>query len=201
MSSKSPPNYGSLPSTSSPTSVPATTAFLSRARATTQSVFSTRRPWNQLLNIHTFSRPYSFGEATLRLKRNLSYFRVNYAMIILVILFLSLLWHPVSMIAFLIVFVAWFFLYFFRDQPLVIFHRSVDDRLVLGILGVVTIVALVLTHVWLNVLVSLLIGVFLVGLHAAFIGTEALYYAEGEADDNGLFSVVGSPTRAGYSRV
>lgn len=202
MSSQSPPHYGSLPPTSaSPTYVPATTGFLTRARDTTQSVFSTRRPWRQLLDIHAITRPCSVGDATVRLKRNLSYFRVNYAMIILFILFVSLLWHPVSMIVFIVVFIAWFFLYFFRDGPLVVFHRTVDDRVVLGILGIVTIVSLVLTHVWLNVLVSLLIGFFIIGLHAAFRGTEDLYYDEGDVADNGLFSVVGSPIRTGYTRV
>ncbi|XP_044502803.1 PRA1 family protein F3-like [Mangifera indica] len=194
MTTQSPPHYGSLPSTSSPPS--STAAFLARARATT------RRPWPQFLELHSLSRPYSVGEATIRLKRNLSYFRVNYTMVVLVILFVSLLWHPISMIIFLIVFVAWFFLYFSRDEPLVIFNRQVDDRLVLGVLSVVTILSLVFTHVWLNVLVSLLIGAFLVCLHAAFRGIDDLYYDEGDGADNGLFSVVGSPPiRVGYSRV
>ncbi|KAH7577628.1 hypothetical protein ACOSQ2_001408 [Xanthoceras sorbifolium] len=197
-------HYDSFPS-ASPTPTTTTTAstpapFLTRARATTQSVMATRRPWSQLVDLHSFTRPYSFGEATARIKRNLSYFRVNYAMIVLVILFLSLLWHPISMIVFLIVFIAWFFLYFFRDEPLVIFNRQVDDRFILVILGIITILSLIFTNVWLNVLVSVLIGVFLVVLHAAFRATEDLYNEEGDGADNGMLSVVGSPTRAGYSR-
>ena len=71
------------------------------------------------------------------------------------------------MTVFLIVFVAWFFLFFFSGQPLVIFHRTIDDRVMLGLLGVVTIVALILIHVWLDVLISLLIGVAIAVLHAA----------------------------------
>lgn len=82
-----------------------------------------------------------------------------------------------------------------------IFNRIIDDRFVLGLLIVVTIVALVFTHVWLNVLVSLLIAAALVLLHATFRGTEDLYSDELEAGDAGLRSFVGSPTRGGFGRI
>ncbi|KAB2636724.1 PRA1 family protein F2-like [Pyrus ussuriensis x Pyrus communis] len=202
MSLHSPPRYGALPSTTSSFTT-ATPEPFTRARATTQSFFATRRPWLELVQpFSSFTRPYTFGEATVRIKRNLGHFRVNYTMLVLFVLFLSLLWHPVSLIVFLLVFVAWFFLYFFRDEPLVIFHRIVDDRIVLGILAVVTVVALVFTHVWLNVLVSVLIGLAIVALHAAFRGTDDLYADEQEAAEGGLLSVVvDSPRRTRYTRV
>ncbi|KAK8588355.1 hypothetical protein V6N13_087284 [Hibiscus sabdariffa] len=175
---------------------PSSPALFTRA---TQSGF-TRRPWRAFLSFSSFARPISVGDATARMKRNLDYFRVNYAMTILAVLFLSLLWHPISMIVFLVVLVAWFFLYFFRDDPLYILNRPIDDRVMLAILGVITIVALVLTHVWLNVLVSILVGACVVGLHAAFRGTEDLY-SEADGIDGRLVSVVGSPDGGEYSLV
>ncbi|XP_068342297.1 PRA1 family protein E-like [Pyrus communis] len=159
---------------------------------TSQSVYPTRRPWRELFSLTSFSVPSNYADAMARIKRNTAYFRVNYTMAALFIVFLSLLWHPISMIVFLIILVAWLALYFLRTTPVVLFNQSFDDRVVAVALGFVTAVALVFTHVGLNVLVALIVAVVIIGLHAAFRVTEDLFLDEETAAENGLVSVVAS---------
>jgi hypothetical protein len=76
-----------------------------------------------------------------------------------------------------------------------------DDRIILGVLGIVTVVGLVSTHVGVNVLLSLIVGVVVVGLHASFRVIEDLYVDE----ESGLLSVVGGtqvpPIRTNYTPI
>ncbi|KAG4916145.1 PRA1 family protein F2 [Glycine soja] len=192
------PHYSSLPSPSSSNS---TNYFLTRAATSTRSSFATRRPWEEVFALYSFTRPYSIGEATMRVRRNLDNFRVNYFMMVLFVLFLSLLWHPVSIIVYLVALVAWFFLYFFRDEPVVVFGNVVDDRVVAVVLTAATVLGLVLSGVWVNVVGSGIVGVGVVVLHAAFRSTEDLYVDE---HDGGLLSFVGgTPTKrtGGYTLI
>ncbi|KAI6692633.1 hypothetical protein NL676_020343 [Syzygium grande] len=162
-------------------------ALFYTSRAT--SPFPTRRPWREFLDLSSFSLPYSPTDAASRVAKNLGHFRLNYAIVTLLAVFLGLLWHPVALMVFTAVLLAWYALYFSVDQPLVVLGRSFDDRVVLAGLSFVTAIALVLTGVGLNVLISLAIGVFVIGLHAGFRNSEDLYVDE---EESGLFSVVGN---------
>ncbi|XP_051142931.1 PRA1 family protein E-like [Andrographis paniculata] len=155
--------------------------------------FATRRPWRELFGSGaSYSVPYSYTEFQSRLNCNLKHFRVNYAMIALLVLFLSLVYHPISMIVFILISVLWLLLYFSRTEPIVVLNFSVDDRVVMIGLGLVTIAILAVTGVWLNVLVSVLISAAVIGLHAAFRVSEDMFLGEDEAADGGLVSVVGA---------
>uniref|UniRef100_A0A0D9W068 PRA1 family protein n=1 Tax=Leersia perrieri TaxID=77586 RepID=A0A0D9W068_9ORYZ len=126
------------------------------------------------------------GEARARARRNLAYFRANYALAALVIVFLGLLYRPLSMLAFLALFVAWLALYFARDgdgDRLACLGRDVDDRVVLAVLSVATVLAVALTHAGLNLLVSLVIAAAVIGVHAAF--RMNVYLDERDAFDGG----------------
>ncbi|KAK1314592.1 PRA1 family protein F2 [Acorus calamus] len=169
--------YGTIP-TSSPPPSSSGLEFLSRAKARGHSALATRRPWKELLHLHAFSLPHSFRDALSRVRTNLNHFRMNYAIIILFVIFVSLLWHPISLIVFIVMMCAWLFLYFLRDEPIVVFHRTINDRWVLAVLSVVTLVALLLTHVTANVLGALGVGVFVVVVHAVFKTVDDRFLGE-----------------------
>uniref|UniRef100_A0A803NU64 PRA1 family protein n=1 Tax=Cannabis sativa TaxID=3483 RepID=A0A803NU64_CANSA len=65
---------------------PALRAFLSRLSNSVRHGFSQRRPWSELLDRSSLSRPDSLTEAYSRIRKNVPYFRVNYAILPLVIL-------------------------------------------------------------------------------------------------------------------
>ncbi|WVY99709.1 hypothetical protein V8G54_025779 [Vigna mungo] len=171
-------NYGTIPTSSSPST---NLDFISRAKQRVKEGLATRRPWKIMFNFRSFSLPAGFSDAVRRVRENVGYFQMNYAIVVLIVLFLSLLWHPISLIVFVVLVAAWLFLYFLRDEPLVVLGRMISDRVVLVVMAVLTIALLLLTGAVSNILVALLIGVVLVVAHAAFRRTDDLFYDEEEA--------------------
>ena len=172
----------------SPPSPP--TSFSSRTAQISHSLSAALRPWGDLLSPAALSLPVSLSEASFRLRANLHHFHLNYAVIALIVLFLSLIFHPLSLIVFLVTLLAWLYLCLSRDEPLTIFNRTIDDRVVMIGLGFVTVLALILTSVWLNVVVSAAVSAAVICLHAVIrvsedVGSDSPYSA--------LLSVVDSP--------
>ncbi|KAK7325124.1 hypothetical protein VNO77_29218 [Canavalia gladiata] len=170
--------YGTIPTSSSPST---NLEFLSRAKHRIKEGLGTRRPWKLMFNFRSFGLPGGVSDAFSRIRTNIAFFQMNYAIVVLLVLFLSLLWHPISLIVFVVLMAAWLFLYFLRDEPLVIFGRLISDRIVLVIMAVLTVVLLLLTGATVNILVALLVGVVLVVVHAAFRRTDDLFFDEEEA--------------------
>ncbi|KAF3333430.1 hypothetical protein FCM35_KLT01121 [Carex littledalei] len=167
--------YGTIP-TSQPTNASSPLDYISRAKGMGRLALDTRRPWRELTDIHSFSLPpRSFHPLLARIKSNISYFSMNYAVVVLVIVFLSLLWHPISLIVFLVCMIAWLFFYFLRDEPLVLFGRTIAEGVMLAALSVVTLALLLLTQATVNILVSLGVGILVVLVHAAVRKDEEGY--------------------------
>ncbi|KAK1414244.1 hypothetical protein QVD17_29987 [Tagetes erecta] len=181
--------YGTIPTTTSTGA--ANLEYLSRAKQRIQTGLGTRRSWNQMFTLDSLNFPHTIPESLQRVKTNMVYFRMNYAIIMLLILFLSLLWHPISLIVFVVLMAAWLMLYFFRDEPLVVFDRVVDDGVVLTVLSVVTFVLLLFTDAIENVLWSVFVGVVVVVVHAALRKTDDLVDDDDVVDESGGY-VVGS---------
>ncbi|CAH9101576.1 unnamed protein product [Cuscuta epithymum] len=172
---------------------PAFRAFVSRLSTSIRQGLSQRRPWWELLDRSSFSRPDTIAEAASRVRKNFSYFRVNYVTLLATVLAFSLLSHPLSLVVLVALLGAWFFLYLFRpsDQALVIYGRTFSDRETLGILVVSTVVVVFLTSVGSVLISALLVGLALVCVHGAFRMPEDLFLDDQEPANAGFLSFLG----------
>lgn len=181
-----------------PIATPAFRAFLSRLSSSIRHGFSQRRPWSELVDRTAMSRPDSLAEAYSRIRKNLSYFKVNYVTLLGLVLAFSLLSHPFSLLVLLCLLGAWIFLYLFRpsDQPVVLFGRTFSDRETLGALVVLTIVVVFLTSVGSLLISALMVGAAIVCAHGAFRVPEDLFLDEQEPINSGFLSFLGGAAAA-----
>ncbi|KAK7314341.1 hypothetical protein VNO77_32861 [Canavalia gladiata] len=168
----------------------------SQAKDRIQAGLGTTRAWKEMIQPSQFKRPSSFYASIQRINTNAKHFRANYVIIILLVLFLSLLGHPISLIILVIMMIAWLFLYFLRETPLVILRFEIDERLVVIFLLLITIGFLVLTNVTSNVIVGMCIALVIVLIHAIMRQTEDLFTMDEEVGIvKGVREVVKVPLR------
>lgn len=173
---------------------PAFRSFINNLSDSLRNGLSQRRPWSELVDRSSFSKPESFSDAAIRIRKNYSYFRVNYLTVIALILAFSLVTNPFSLILLSGLLASWVFLYLFRpsDSPLVVFGRTYSDRETLGILVVLSIVVVFLTSVGSVIISALLSGVAVVCIHGAFKDPDDLFLDEPEPAATGFLSFLGN---------
>ncbi|KAJ1426324.1 Prenylated rab acceptor PRA1 [Sesbania bispinosa] len=187
-------NTGAASSQSQPPiATPAFRAFISRVSSSLRQGFSQRRPWSELFDRSSMSRPDTLAEAYSRIRKNFTYFRVNYLTLIVFALAVSLITHPFSLLVLLGLLASWSFLYLFRpsDQPLVLFGRTFADRETLGILVVLTVFVIFLTSVGSLLISALMVGLAIVCAHGAFRIPEDLFLDDQEPTSSGFLSFLG----------
>ncbi|XP_060176380.1 PRA1 family protein B4-like [Lycium barbarum] len=183
---------------------PALRSFINRMSDTIQSGLSNRRPWSELIDRSAFSKPESISDATLRIRKNYTYFRTNYLSLLAFVLAFSLITNPFSLFLLSALLAGWLFLYLFRpsDPPLVLFGRQFSERETLGGLIVSTVVVIFLTSVGSVLVSALMVGVGIVCTHAAFRAPEDLFLDEQESPATGFLSFLAAPNAAtGAARV
>ncbi|BBH06314.1 prenylated RAB acceptor 1.B4 [Prunus dulcis] len=165
-----------------PIATPAFRAFLTHIAENLRNGLSQRRPWTELFDRSAFAKPESLSEATGRVRKNYSYFRVNYLATVALIVAVSLFTHPFSLLVLLGLLAGWLFLYLFRpsDQPLVIFGRTFSDTQTLWGLIAFSIFVVFLTSVGSLLISALLVGAAVVFAHGAFRVPEDLFLDEQE---------------------
>uniref|UniRef100_A0A2C9WJ51 PRA1 family protein n=1 Tax=Manihot esculenta TaxID=3983 RepID=A0A2C9WJ51_MANES len=103
---------------------------ISRSLQNLNATVSRLRPWPELIASGTFNRPDSFASGLSRLRINLRYFHINYAIVVSICGALALIGSPFALILFSFIFALWLLLYFFREDPLVLWGYQLSDRLV-----------------------------------------------------------------------
>ncbi|AQK56943.1 Prenylated Rab receptor 2 [Zea mays] len=143
-------------------------AFLSRLLDTTRRALSGARPWSELADRSALSRPESLAEATSRLRKNLAYFRVNYAAVAALCLAAALL------------------------------GRTFSDREVLGGLAAASAFVVFLTSVGSLIFSALALGTAIVCAHGACRVPEDLFLDDVDqaagGTGNPLLSLIASAT-------
>lgn len=81
---------------------------------------SQRKPWGEVLDRTSFSKPSSVQEAAGRIRRNAGYFKINYLIVMLLTVAATILTHPSSLVVLGLLAASWVYMFAIRQGPLVI---------------------------------------------------------------------------------
>eukprot|EP00245_Coleochaete_scutata_P007554 TRINITY_DN23002_c0_g1_i1.p1 TRINITY_DN23002_c0_g1~~TRINITY_DN23002_c0_g1_i1.p1 ORF type:complete len:204 (-),score=33.57 TRINITY_DN23002_c0_g1_i1:624-1235(-) len=166
--------------------------FFSKAVESVKASMSQKKPWSEMVDRSSFSRPESLAEASSRLRKNLGYFRVNYAIILAGFIALFMLWNPAALGWLIALGVLWGYLFMIRVEPLVISGRTISEReKFLGMCAISLMVVFGLTSIGSVLMSGILIGAALICAHASVRVPDDLFLDDQEAS-GGFLSFLGT---------
>lgn len=171
--------YGTIPSQANASS---SLSLFGRAKELFSLGLSSQRPWIELVQCSAFSLPISFSVAAERIKTNVMIFRTNYIVIFIVTILISMLWHPVHLSVFVIMIIAWLYVYSRDNEPLLIFGSVIDDSALVLVLLVLTIGIFLLTDISNGFLIGVFAGLPVVLVHGMCRNTETLFVLEDDEE-------------------
>eukprot|EP00200_Dunaliella_tertiolecta_P000359 CAMPEP_0202362338 /NCGR_PEP_ID=MMETSP1126-20121109/14551_1 /ASSEMBLY_ACC=CAM_ASM_000457 /TAXON_ID=3047 /ORGANISM="Dunaliella tertiolecta, Strain CCMP1320" /LENGTH=218 /DNA_ID=CAMNT_0048956491 /DNA_START=25 /DNA_END=681 /DNA_ORIENTATION=+ len=166
-----------------------------------QDMFAQQKPWSELADRTALSKPPNMAEAISRIKKNVAYFRVNYCIAVVATCAASFVLHPSSLLVLAVLLVAWGYLLFVRQSPLVISGRQISEReKMLGMTLISFITVFFLTNVGTVLLSAVGLSLTAIMLHGAFREPDNLFLDDGALESQqsffNIFTVTPTPTGA-----
>lgn len=103
-----------------------------------------------------------------------------------------MLWQPVHLAVFVVLIIAWLYVYSRDNEPLVIFGSVIDDSALVLTLLVLTLCIILLTNVTGGILLGVLAGLPIVLVHGMCRNTESLFVLEDDEEKVITMSVASS---------
>eukprot|EP00250_Pteridium_aquilinum_P033186 c5292_g1_i1 orf=380-1009(-) len=163
-------------------------AFVGRISENWQHALSQSRPWRELVDRSSFGKPDSLSDATGRIRKNVGYFRLNYAILFTAVLALTLISNPVSLFLLCGLLAAWIFGYLIRTTPLTLFNRTFSEREVLALMGLLSVFVIFMTNVGSVLISAAMLGAGIICVHAAFRVPDDLFLDDEVPATGGLLS-------------
>lgn len=157
-------------------------AFFSRTRDSFGNLLKERKPWSEVFDRSSFAKPGTLSEATGRMRKNVGYFKVNYALFILATTAVCFLATPAALMCLVGLAVMWFVMLVLRPGPITIGGKTFGEReKFFGLLGISLVVAFFLSSIGAVLFYALALGAVCVAAHGAFRVPDDLFLDEPEA--------------------
>jgi hypothetical protein len=168
-------------------------ALVGKAQEAFNLALAQKRPWAELADRSQMAKPESFSEAITRARKNWFYFRINYSLVLVGVVALSLIFNPGALFFLLALLAGWVYLYLIRSEPLVVYGRTFSEREVLLGMSLFTVAMIFMTSVGSILITALMIGGVLCFAHGAYRVPDDLFLDEQEST-GGFLSFLSSGT-------
>lgn len=168
-------------------------ALVGKAQEAFNLALAQKRPWAELADRSQMAKPESFSEAITRARKNWYYFRINYSLVLVGVVALSLIFNPGALFFLLALLAGWVYLYLIRSEPLVVYGRTFSEREVLLGMSLFTVAMIFMTSVGSILITALMIGGALCFAHGAYRVPDDLFLDEQEST-GGFLSFLSSGT-------
>ena len=151
------------------------------------------KPLAEVFDVTAVSKPANLSELTGRVRKNVGYFKTNYAIVTVGTTALVMFLNPWSLIVLAVLAAIWFYFYIIKTTPVVLGGREFSDKeKFLSLSGVSLFTIFFLTSVGSTIFYAIGLSMIMIGIHASLRSPDdtTLFADDVPADGGSLTSLL-----------